>query len=117
MDWIKDFSISRAKFDHLNLKRYPIFIKPLTDGGPDLANTNTARVERTSEQCDPEVANSCAIIIIIMIKIIITTPRMPEKKTPPVNHEPFINSRLDKVGPPRLECYEDNDKNKLREMP
>ena len=115
MDWIKDFSISRAKFDHLNLKRYPIFIKPPTDGRSDLANTNAARVERTSEQCDPEVANSCAIIIIIMIKIIITTPRMPEKKTPPVNHEPFINSRLDKVGPPRLEEYE--DKSKLREMP
>ena len=35
---------------------------------------------------------------------------MPERKTPPVNHEPFINSRLDKVGPPRLEDYEDKSK-------
>ena len=25
------------------------------------------------------------------------TPRMPSQNTPPTNHEPFINSRLDKV--------------------
>ena len=25
------------------------------------------------------------------------TPRLPPDQTPPTNHEPFINSRLDKV--------------------
>lgn len=26
------------------------------------------------------------------------TPNLPPDQTPPTNHEPFINSRLDKVG-------------------
>ena len=56
-DWLKDCSISRVlRFDHL--KQFPIFKKPPTDGGPDLANTNTARVERTCEQRDPEDAGA-----------------------------------------------------------
>ena len=96
MDWIKDFSISRAKFDHLNLKRYPIFKNlPQTE---DLISPT-----RTQHGLSGPASSA--------------TPRLPEQKTPPVNHEPFINSRLDKVGPPRLEGYEDNDKSKLREMP
>ena len=46
------------RFDHLNLKRYPIFMSSPSDGGPDLANTHAARVERTSEQCDSEDAGA-----------------------------------------------------------
>ena len=56
-DWSKDCSISRVlRFDHL--KQFPSFKQPPIDGGPDLANTNTARVERTCEQRDPEDAGA-----------------------------------------------------------
>ena len=54
----KIFQGSRVSFDHLNLKLYPIFMSSPSDGRPDLANTNTARVERTSEQRDPEDAGA-----------------------------------------------------------